>query len=111
MEYLYLIVILLIARQSIHIMLLTSFLGTSRAGIEHGLMISLIRSLASNSSTCPLNFYSILSIDLVWSFVWQSNTENQVNATLNISNVGNLKEISPGNTKDNYEVKSEQVDE
>ena len=48
---LYFTVILLIARQSTHILHVPSFLGTNRTSTAHGLMLSLTYPFAKSSST------------------------------------------------------------
>jgi len=52
MGYLHLIVILLMALLSTHILILPSFWGTKRAGTTHGLKDSRIKPFSYNSSTC-----------------------------------------------------------
>jgi len=49
---LYLIVILLMALLSTHILIFPSFLGTNKASTAQGLKLSLTIPLASDSSTC-----------------------------------------------------------
>ena len=52
MGCLYLMVILFIARQSVHILHVPSFLGTRMTDIAHGLMLSCTHPLAIKPSTC-----------------------------------------------------------
>jgi len=51
----YLTVILLIARLSTHIRHVPSFFGVKSAGTAHGLKLSLMNPLSSNSFTCRCN--------------------------------------------------------
>jgi len=52
---LYFIVLLLMARLSMHILQVPSFLGVSNAGTAQGLMLSRISSFRTNSITCRLS--------------------------------------------------------
>ena len=52
----YLTVILLIARLSTHIRHVPSFFGAKSVRTAHGLKLSLMNPLSSNSSTCRYNF-------------------------------------------------------
>jgi len=63
--------------------MLPFFLGTRRAGIAHGLKLSLTNPLDINSSTCLLYLYGLLRIHPIGWFIRQDSSGIEAYMMLN----------------------------